>query len=54
MELDLWYVDNWSLWLDIKILFRTLWVVVLRKNVYDSEGEMKPRDPEISTSDEKS
>ena len=24
VELDLWYVNNWSLWLDIKILFRTL------------------------------
>lgn len=21
---DLWYVENWSLWLDIKILLRTL------------------------------
>lgn len=44
MELDLWYVDNWSLWLDIEILFKTFWVVILRKNVYDSDGEMKPRD----------
>ena len=24
IELDLWYVNNWSLWLDIKILLRTL------------------------------
>ena len=24
VELDLWYVSNWSMWLDIKILFRTL------------------------------
>ena len=23
-ELDLWYVDNWSLWLDAKIILRTL------------------------------
>ncbi len=22
---DLWYVENWSLWLDIKIIFRTIW-----------------------------
>lgn len=22
---DLWYVENWSLWLDIKIIFRTVW-----------------------------
>jgi sugar transferase EpsL len=27
-ELDLWYVDHWSLWLDLKILARTVWQVV--------------------------
>lgn len=27
--LDVWYVDHWSLWLDMKILARTLSVVVL-------------------------
>jgi exopolysaccharide biosynthesis polyprenyl glycosylphosphotransferase len=29
---DLWYVENWSLWLDIKIIIRTIWMVVVRKN----------------------
>ena len=24
VELDLWYINNWSMWQDIKILFRTL------------------------------
>ena len=24
VELDLWYIDHWSVWLDIKILFRTI------------------------------
>ncbi len=24
MELDLWYIDHWSLWLDLKILFKTI------------------------------
>ena len=28
MKLDLQYIDNWSLWLDLKILFRTVYVVV--------------------------
>ena len=23
IELDLWYIDNWSIWLDLQILFRT-------------------------------
>jgi lipopolysaccharide/colanic/teichoic acid biosynthesis glycosyltransferase len=32
-ELDLWYVDNWSLWLDAKILAITLWKVVTREGI---------------------
>lgn len=31
-ELDVWYVDNWSLWLDIKIFFMTF------AKVFKSEG----------------
>ncbi len=30
---DLWYVENWSLWLDIKIILRTLLQIILRKDV---------------------
>ena len=32
-KLDVWYVENQSLWLDIKILFLTLWKVVKREDV---------------------
>jgi lipopolysaccharide/colanic/teichoic acid biosynthesis glycosyltransferase len=32
-RLDVWYVDNWSLWLDIKILFLTLWKVIKREGI---------------------
>ncbi len=28
MRLDMRYIDNWSLWLDTKILFKTAWVVL--------------------------
>jgi lipopolysaccharide/colanic/teichoic acid biosynthesis glycosyltransferase len=28
MELDVQYIDNWSLWLDLKILLRTIPAVV--------------------------
>ena len=28
VEYDLWYIANWSLWLDFRILFRTLFVVL--------------------------
>ena len=33
---DLWYVENWSLWLDVKIILRTIINTVLRrdKNAY--------------------
>ena len=29
MKMDLGYIDNWSLWLDFKILFQTAKVVLL-------------------------
>ncbi|MDC6451766.1 sugar transferase [Alphaproteobacteria bacterium] len=32
-ELDVWYVDNQSLWLDIKILWMTLKKVIMREGV---------------------
>ena len=32
-ELDVWYVDNQSLWLDIKILFLTVYKVLKRSDV---------------------
>ena len=33
---DLWYVENWSLWLDIVIIIRTIWNTIFRrdKNAY--------------------
>ncbi|MCB2173641.1 sugar transferase [bacterium] len=37
-ELDVWYVDNLTLWLDIKILALTLWKVMLREGI-NSRGE---------------
>jgi len=35
--LDVWYVDNWSLWLDVKILLLTAWKVLKREGV-SAEG----------------
>ena len=32
-ELDVWYVDHWSLWLDIKILAITVWKVLRREGI---------------------
>ena len=31
--LDVWYVDHWSFWLDIEILFMSLWKVVQREGI---------------------
>lgn len=31
--LDVWYVDNRSVWLDVKILFLTVWKVVRREGI---------------------
>ena len=36
-RLDVWYVDNRSVWLDLKILWMTLWQVVARKGI-SAEG----------------
>ena len=37
-KLDVWYVDNRSLWLDIKIVFLTIKKVVIRDGI-NAEGE---------------
>ena len=37
-ELDVWYVDNCSLWLDIKIIFLTIRKVFIREGI-SHEGE---------------
>jgi lipopolysaccharide/colanic/teichoic acid biosynthesis glycosyltransferase len=32
-NLDLWYVDHWSFWLDLKILLLTFWKVIRREGI---------------------
>jgi sugar transferase EpsL len=32
-RLDVWYVDHWSFWLDIKILWLTFWKVFKREGI---------------------
>jgi len=34
VRLDIYYIENWSLWLDIKILFRTIPVVLTASGAY--------------------
>jgi len=35
-ELDVWYIENQSFWLDIKILFLTIWKVLKREGINQS------------------
>lgn len=32
-KLDVWYVDNWTFWLDMKIIFRSIWMVIAREGI---------------------
>jgi Undecaprenyl-phosphate glucose phosphotransferase len=34
IRLDLWYINNWSLWLDIQILIKTFFEVLRKRNAY--------------------
>jgi lipopolysaccharide/colanic/teichoic acid biosynthesis glycosyltransferase len=34
IKLDVWYVEHWNFWLDLKILFKTVWVVAKGEGLY--------------------
>jgi len=34
VKLDLWYIDNWSFWLDLKILWWTIPAIIKKKGAY--------------------
>ena len=41
-RLDVWYVDNRSFWLDIKILWLSVWKVLRREGINHTGEEMMP------------
>ena len=41
IELDIWYIDNWSIWLDFVIFLRTFNVVLKADDVYGPDGLVK-------------
>lgn len=43
LEMDVWYVDNRSLWLDLKILAQTVMLVLRRRGIADNDcATMRP------------
>ena len=49
---DLWYSANWSIWLDIKILLRTVWQIVERKNTNQRTSDSRPSDTLATVADD--
>lgn len=41
-RLDVWYIDHWSFWLDIKILALTLWKAIRREGINPVGQEIMP------------
>jgi len=40
---DVWYIEHWSLWLDIKIIFKTFYLILIKKEgVYGKNGVNDP------------
>ncbi|MGA2323105.1 MAG: sugar transferase [Sedimentisphaerales bacterium] len=32
-KLDVWYVDNWTFWLDMKIILKSAWMVIAKEGI---------------------
>jgi sugar transferase EpsL len=47
LRLDVWYVDHWSFWLDVRILLRTAWTVVRREGISATGHATMPRFDEM-------
>lgn len=41
-KLDVWYVDNWTLWLDLKILLKTILTVLRREGIQHAHHVSMP------------
>ncbi|MBM4429694.1 MAG: sugar transferase, partial [Chloroflexi bacterium] len=41
IEHDVWYVDNWSLWLDFLIIVKSFLAVIRRQGIYGPDGMVR-------------
>ncbi len=41
LEMDVWYVENWSLLLDAKIFLLTIWAVLKREGISGADGRVQ-------------
>ena len=48
LEMDVWYVEHWSLLLDVRILAETVLAVVARRGVSAEDGSVKEFQPDDS------
>ena len=39
IALEIWYVEHWTLWLDLLILVRTPWIVLCGNTTYGQDGK---------------
>lgn len=42
--LDVWYVENWSLWLDLKILLKTVPTLLSQRGLYGADGIVRGKE----------
>lgn len=48
-QYDLFYVENWSLWFDVKIFVQTIWIVLLR--LRPNDALRAPKMPDSTTAE---
>jgi len=44
VRLDLWYINNWSMWLDIRILVQTMISARRREEMFPRKGFLRGHD----------